>query len=32
MPHLLPWRKDGVEEDIVDDKMFAKLVMKASIG
>ena len=32
MPHLLPWRKDGVEEDIVDDKMFAKLVMKASVG
>jgi hypothetical protein len=32
MPHLLPWRAQGVEEDVVDDKLFAKLVMRASIG
>lgn len=32
MPHLLPWRSQGVEEDVVDDKLFTKLVMRASIG
>ena len=32
MPHLLPWRTQGVVEDVVDDKVFTKLVMKASIG
>jgi hypothetical protein len=32
MPHLLPWRAQSVEEDVVDDKLFAKLVMRASIG
>lgn len=32
MPHLLPWREQGVEEDVVDDKLFTKLVMRASIG
>ncbi len=32
MPHLLPWRSQVVEEDVVDDKLFTKLVMRASIG
>jgi len=32
MPHLLPWRSQSVEEDVVDDKLFTKLVMRASIG
>lgn len=32
MPHLLPWRSQGVNEDVVDDKLFTKLVMRASIG
>ncbi|KAL7466861.1 hypothetical protein ACHAXS_007138 [Conticribra weissflogii] len=30
MPHLLPWRKIGVDEEIIDDREFAKLAMKAS--
>ena len=32
MPHLLPWSGSGVTEEIVDDKEFAKLVVRASIG
>ena len=32
MPYLLPWSEKGVEEDQVDDRKFAKLVMRASIG
>lgn len=32
MPHLLPWRSQSVEEEVVDDKLFTKLVMRASIG
>lgn len=34
MPFMLPWSKPdcGVQEEIVDDREFAKLVMRASIG
>lgn len=33
MPHMLPWSgAGGVEEEVVDDREFAKLVMRASIG
>lgn len=32
MPHLLPWSNKPMEEEIVEDKEFAKLVMRASIG
>ncbi|KAL9179499.1 hypothetical protein ACHAXT_008789 [Thalassiosira profunda] len=32
MPHVLPWSGSGVKEEIVDDKEFAKLVVRASIG
>mmetsp|Transcript_6611 Transcript_6611/g.11778 ORF Transcript_6611/g.11778 Transcript_6611/m.11778 type:complete len:279 (+) Transcript_6611:238-1074(+) len=33
MPHLLPWSKTGgIEDEIVDDREFAKLIMRASIG
>jgi len=32
MPHLLPWSRTGVVHEDVDDKEFAKLVMRASIG
>mmetsp|Transcript_16032 Transcript_16032/g.33533 ORF Transcript_16032/g.33533 Transcript_16032/m.33533 type:complete len:255 (-) Transcript_16032:144-908(-) len=30
IPHLLPWRKIGVDEEIVDDRVFAKMAMKAT--
>lgn len=32
MPHLLPWSVNGIEDEIVDDREFAKLLMRASIG
>jgi hypothetical protein len=32
MPQLLPWSEKGVDVDIVEDRMFAKMVMRASIG
>ena len=34
LPHMLPWSKPGceLEDEIVDDREFAKLISKASIG
>jgi len=35
MPHMLPWSKSGgvdMEVEVVDDRYFAKLIMRASIG
>ncbi|KAL7486462.1 hypothetical protein ACHAW6_012066 [Cyclotella cf. meneghiniana] len=32
MPHLLPWSEKGVKIEVVDDRQFAKVVSKASIG
>jgi len=34
LPHMLPWSKSGceLEDEIVDDREFAKLISKASIG
>ena len=34
LPHMLPWNKSGceLEDEIVDDREFAKLISKASIG
>lgn len=32
MPHLLPWSRTSVVHEDVDDREFAKLVMRASIG
>eukprot|EP00580_Thalassiosira_gravida_P018289 CAMPEP_0201662850 /NCGR_PEP_ID=MMETSP0494-20130426/4832_1 /ASSEMBLY_ACC=CAM_ASM_000839 /TAXON_ID=420259 /ORGANISM="Thalassiosira gravida, Strain GMp14c1" /LENGTH=321 /DNA_ID=CAMNT_0048141317 /DNA_START=158 /DNA_END=1123 /DNA_ORIENTATION=+ len=32
-PHLLPWSENGgMEDEVVDDREFAKLIMRASIG
>jgi len=32
MPHLLPWSEKGVKIEVVDDRQFAKVVSRASIG
>mmetsp|Transcript_30982 Transcript_30982/g.52953 ORF Transcript_30982/g.52953 Transcript_30982/m.52953 type:complete len:298 (-) Transcript_30982:164-1057(-) len=33
MPHLLPWSQNGgIDDEVLDDREFAKLIMRASIG
>ncbi|KAL3795922.1 hypothetical protein HJC23_002193 [Cyclotella cryptica] len=32
MPHLLPWNEKGMKVEIIDDREFAKVISRASIG